>query len=109
MVVFWDLGASELPYPLESSAAANTGLYYVQGVHAAGDDVWFCRSAGDAFRSVARLNAATIDIHGNSDYPWPEFGEGLTWSSHTDHLWGVRELQPGDRACFCVFRSDVPP
>lgn len=107
VVLFWNLGSGDLPYPLEASGAADTGLHYVQGVNAADDDVWLCRSDGRADPPVAKLNVATVGKNGKAAYPWPEFGEGLTYSAHSDHLWCVRELSTNERVCFCVFRDDV--
>lgn len=105
VVIFWDLNeATGVLHDLEASAAYRTDTYYVQGIHAWEDTVWFSQSATD----VAELGVRTTTGPGGSEYDWPAGAEGLTFSTPSgDRLWCVTEYR-ANRVCFAVRRGDVP-
>lgn len=106
VVIFWDLNESTgvLDDP-DASAAYRTDTYYVQGVHAWGDTVWFSQSG----TGVAELGVRTTTGSVGSEYDWPAGAEGLTYSTPSgDRLWCVTEYTNA-RVCFAVYRDDAPP
>lgn len=106
VAVFWALDErTGLLADLDASDAFRTGTYFVQGVHAAGDTMWFSQSTS-GFASLAARS-----VHGGrgSDHPWPLGAEGLTYSTPLgDRLWCVTEYRD-ERVCFCVQRGDLDP
>lgn len=106
IVMFWDLDArTGLPVMAHdfvfSSDAAYAGQWYIQGVHAAGEQVWMCSSSATNLLRMRTIDASPWETH-----EWAWGGEGLTYSASTDHLWNVTEFRK-NRICFCVFRGDV--
>jgi hypothetical protein len=84
--------------------AVVAGEGQVQGVCAAGNELWLSVSFGSSPHAI--LYRVVGHPHLSVDVDAPSLGESLTYAPSSDHLWTCTEIsQPS--VVYCVNRSDL--